>query len=194
MALSIMLKPGLEGRMMTLFDRLRAFSRRFPMFMSVGIMVAMPSAGYFMNSASHAYRSASERIETSRNRSVELETAKSRAAEYRKSLDELKQFAASVTENRLDERQGWTRYAVEIKERLVSEAELHTLLNHLTSSSRYHFKPGKLEITSLTAREGLPPRLLARLRGVEKGAEPAPVPGEKVLISLTGHYLVSPPG
>lgn len=179
---------------MNLIDRLRALAQRFPLFLAVGLMVAMPGAGAYLVSAQETHRVASVRMDQSRNRSAELDAARTRAAEYRKSLDELKSFAASVTEHRLDERQGWTRYAVEIKERLVSEEELRTLLNHLTSSARYHFKPGKLEITALTAREGLPPRLLARMRGTEKGTEPAPVPGEKVLISLTGHYLVSPPG
>ncbi|MBF0262348.1 MAG: hypothetical protein HQL97_11010 [Magnetococcales bacterium] len=180
--------------MMNLSGRLRALSRRFPLFMAAGFMVAMPSVGYYLVSAQETHRVALARMEKSRLRSSELEAAKARAAEYQKSLDELKQFAAAVTENRLDERQGWTRYAVEIKERLVSEEALRILLNHLTSTSRYHFKPGKLEITALTAQEGLPPRLLARMRGGEKGTEPAPVLGEKVLISLTGHYLVSPPG
>ncbi|MEO5346318.1 MAG: hypothetical protein H7834_08070 [Magnetococcus sp. YQC-9] len=179
---------------MQLLNRLRTLLGRFPLYMALGVMVAMPISGYYLLSAHQAHQEAVERVDKTRKRAAEQMAFNTRANEYHKYLDELQRFSQAVTKNRLDERQGWTRFAVEIKERLVTEEELRVLLNQLTPTDRYYFKPGKLEITSLTAREGLPPRLLARMQGKEKGTEPVPLPGEKVLLSLTGHYLVFPPG
>ncbi|MBF0190020.1 MAG: hypothetical protein HQL99_02600 [Magnetococcales bacterium] len=183
--------------MNALQSMLAVLGRSFYLVVSLGILIGMPYSGHLAWSAYHDHVVASERLEEAKRVRAELDRQLEKIQEYRKFSTEVKGFVKSAEENRIDERQGWSSYAVDIKEKLITVSELRALLLNAGPSSRFYFKPRKLEITSLFAKEGLPPRIVTLLTtktatGAAAPATPPPVPGEKVLLSLTGHYLVFP--
>ncbi|MBF0270792.1 MAG: hypothetical protein HQL98_01785 [Magnetococcales bacterium] len=164
---------------------------------ALGILVGMPYSAHLLWNAYQDHIAASERLDEAKRIRAELDRQMEKIQEYRKFSTEVRTFVKSAEDNRLDERQGWTTYKVDIKEKLITVSELRALLINAGPSSRFYFKPKKLEITSLFAKESLPPSIVTLMTtkaGMGPGAPttPPPVPGEKVLLSLTGHYLVFP--
>ncbi|NGZ06426.1 MAG: hypothetical protein G8237_08720 [Magnetococcales bacterium] len=175
-----------------------ALMGRFPLYVAMGVLLAMPLGAWWAKSGYQDYQTAHERVERLRQQRAELEQQQAQMQEYQRFADEVHQFVQAAEGHRLAEGQGWITYTVDIKEKIVTASELRTMLEQAGPTDRYYFKPKRLEITSLFAKDLLPARVLNRLHGKSSTGgpsqvtEPIPQPGAAVLLSLTGHYLLFP--
>ncbi|MBF0295738.1 MAG: hypothetical protein HQL96_11165 [Magnetococcales bacterium] len=161
----------------------------------------MPYSGRLAWSAYQDFHAARERLELAKQERAEQDRRVEKAREFRKFSEEAQGFAKVMRENRLEE-QNWTTYEVEIKQRLVNVTELRTILSNAAPTPRYYFRPKQLEVTSLLARDHLPEdyRQLLHDKKLDKlmiakllkklELDTTPTPGEKVLLSLSGTYMV----
>ncbi|MBF0179749.1 MAG: hypothetical protein HQM03_06955 [Magnetococcales bacterium] len=170
---------------------------------AIGVLGAMPYSAHLAWTAYQDHIAAQRRLAVARELRATEDQLAERIKDYRKYAEEAQGFWKAIRDNRIEE-QAWTTYEVDIKNRLSTVTDLRTMLSHAGPSSRYYFKPKRLEITSLFARELLPQDLNKALYSKEPGfkqggmvkflgvEEAPPTPGEKVLFSLSGTYLVFP--
>ncbi len=176
-------------------------SRYLYILVAVAILVVMPYSVHLAYNAYKDFHAAQSRLTLAKQVREAEDQHLEKIKAYQLFSTEVKSFLKSAQENRVDE-SGWTTYDVSIKNRLSTVMDLRILLTNAAPTSRYYFKPKRLEITSLFAKESLPEEYQALLYGKDKGSggvekilgldEKPPVPGEKVLLSLYGTYLVFP--
>ena len=106
----------------------------------------------------------------------------------------------------------WIIYEVDIKDRLVDMETMRTFLDNAKSNERFYFLPKTLQVTSLFAKQLLPPEILKILADAASAPppqapminpmseEPAPpqaapekMEGNQVLLTLKGTYMVKRP-
>ncbi|MEO5335014.1 MAG: hypothetical protein H7839_23620 [Magnetococcus sp. YQC-5] len=188
--------------MNVLLQMISLLGRYLYILVAVAILGAMPMSGKLAWDALQEFQTAKGRLAVAREVRASQEQQLEKVKEYKKFSEEVQTFMKAAREGRLEE-SNWTTYDVDIKHRLSSVTELRTLLNNAGPTSRYYFRPEKLEITSLFAKGALPADLakvletkdgkgpggLAKFLGRE---EKPPTPGDKVLVSLSGTYLVFP--
>lgn len=192
--------------MNVLINLIALLGRYLYILVAVAVLGVMPYCGQLAWNANQEYRMAQERLTVAKNVRAAQDQQVEKINEYKKFSGDVQDFLKAVRENRLEE-SNWTTYDVDIKSRLSTVTELRTLLSNAGPTNRYYFKPKRLEITSLFAKESLPPDYKKLLYGMDdnkdKNAlqkilkslgtdEKPPVPGEKVLLSLSGTYLVFP--
>ncbi|MBF0340796.1 MAG: hypothetical protein HQL95_07515 [Magnetococcales bacterium] len=183
---------------MNTLNQLISLVERYPFYVALILLVALPYAGQLAWHSRHDQQIARENLDKARQTRAELDRQLESVHQYKKFVEEAQQFAKALEGQRLLERQGWTSYAVDIKERWLNAVDLAALLQSAGPAERYYFKPKRLEIISLHAREGLPTRILGQILAKESGRpatpgqEPTPMAGEKVLFSLSGYFLVLP--
>ncbi|MBF0125944.1 MAG: hypothetical protein HQM02_01925 [Magnetococcales bacterium] len=186
-----------------LIHALSLLGRYLYVLVAVGVLGGMPYCGQLVWNAYNEYHAAHERLIVAKKMRVEQELQMERIKEYKKFAEEVRAFTHSARENRLDEAT-WTTYEVNINQRLSTVTEMRNLLANVNATSRYYFKPKRMTITSLYAKDDLSPEMKKLVYGKEAprpaaipgvsptGESGAIVPGEKVLFSLSGTYLVFP--
>ncbi|MEO5332199.1 MAG: hypothetical protein H7839_09260 [Magnetococcus sp. YQC-5] len=172
--------------------------RYFLILLSVVVLGAMPVSGHLAWQAYHDHGKALERLMAARQAQDAQNQQMQKIQEYKQFVSEVQAFTQAAQDNRLEE-SDWTTYQVDIKDRLLSKTDMLTLLNTAAPTSRYYFKPKRLVITSLFARDTLPVPFQKALNSKEKSggnllneAEKSLLPGDKVLFSLSGTYLLFP--
>ncbi|MBF0627873.1 MAG: hypothetical protein HQL91_06605 [Magnetococcales bacterium] len=183
---------------MHILHPLIALLGRFPFYVAVGILVTMPLGGHWVKNAHQEFMAAKERLDLAKRTRAEQEQQTEKNQQNDRLAEEVRQFIRAVEAQRLSELQGWTTYTVDIRDKELSARELRALLAQAGPSPRFYFKPKRLEITSLFAKELLPARLQNLMQGKPGGGaqasrtEPPPIAGEKVLVSLSGQFLLFP--
>ncbi|MBF0438666.1 MAG: hypothetical protein HQL93_06040 [Magnetococcales bacterium] len=158
---------------------------RYPLFLFALLMaVAMHFSGQLVWNAHGEYRAVLTRLDSARKERLFLDQQKEKIQDYKKFSSEVQDFVKAVQTNGMQESR-WTSYTVDIKDRLMTVADMAILMSNVGSSSRYYFRPKRLVITATSAKEYLPLEM-------QKLDNTALTPGEKVVLSLSGTYLVVP--
>ncbi|MEO5333483.1 MAG: hypothetical protein H7839_15835 [Magnetococcus sp. YQC-5] len=193
--------------MLILKQLISLFSRFLYVLLALTVLGAMPYSGRMAWVAWKDYLAAQERLSVARIVRVSQDQQIEKIKDYKKFADEVHAFVKSARDNRLEE-PVWTTYDVDIKTRLVTVGDLRTLMANAGPTSRYYFKPKRLEIIPLTAKEGVPKELERFAKGSKTGKEAAASKenvvkihgqeqkvlgvGEQVILSLSGTFLVFP--
>lgn len=156
---------------------------------SVGLLVALavaaiaaPTAAHFGVSAYSRYRVASIRHANLKLQQRELRQYAEQVAEYKLFAERVERFIRSAQSAGLDYG-GWNRHHVDIKDRVVSFAELPQFIADHAGGENYYFLPTKLQIRAQGDRGDANP--FAR-----RGARTS---GDAVMVSLVGDFLVPIP-
>lgn len=184
--------------MNVLLNLISMLGRYLYVLVAVAVLGVMPYSAWLAWNAYNAHHVAQLKLDEAKKLRAAQELQMEKIKEYRKYFEEVNGFLKVARDNRLEE-QGWTSYEVAIKNRLTTVSEIRNLLTNAGPSSRFYFRPKRLEIVSLFAPDSLPEDLKKTLYGT-KGqpakalteGEKLPVPGEKVVLSLSGTYLVFP--
>ncbi|MBF0213495.1 MAG: hypothetical protein HQM00_08020 [Magnetococcales bacterium] len=188
--------------MKALIHQIAVLWRSLYIVVGLAVLGGMPYLGDQSWSLFQEYQRAGIRLQEAKANRVKLEAKASKIQDYQKYAEEVKAFQTAIRDNRLDSG-NWTSYEVAVKDRLSTVTDMRTLLSNAGPTSRYYFRPKRLEIVSLFSREHLPAELQKAMTSKENLKTPSPalvkflgadgklpVAGEKVLMSLSGTFLV----